>query len=335
MPLSPREWDHLVHIFDVVRRAFRLLRRHHQTTHGTGGEDFLPDWQWKESRWEREITEEMERARSNWTAEQTRAVFGALEGLPGGVGEGWIMDVEHLPQAWQLDAIAHDQPLPAHPTAASAQPPHAPVPHGSYLLSLGIEPYTLHIWPLLTDIHMAFLAHIKDYFPRGEQPREQREQAQWDSRVRTIIEARWEGWGEAGRAQAEQLLRQVLQHLREDTFRVLTSADPAAQHHPHPHPHSTFPSEPSPFSAAPDPTNPWAAPGDVDVYRARLEQWEWEHQHPHLQHHQSAAQPPPSALPPPHAFGDYPHSLAKAHRRMTESQARRYGTTVKAFSAGA
>ncbi|GAA5901198.1 hypothetical protein JCM6882_006141 [Rhodosporidiobolus microsporus] len=222
-------------------------------------------------------------------------------------------------------------------------PHHSRSGSSSAIVAADDVSYHLDLWPLLTQIRAAFEGFIGDYYPREEHADQLATQARWDLAVRTFVREEWVAWGveEGGlaRVQAREMLEQVLAHLRNDTFKVFPPiqlfamlpaefgrfVNPQPPSQP-PHPQPTSRPSSSRSQAASPAANAWTA-GEyysMDGYRQTLQ--DWLQQNSHLQRPHSGS----SAAGGQHTMRE----LARGHRRMTASQARRYGTTVQAFAAG-
>ncbi|GAA5901194.1 hypothetical protein JCM6882_006140 [Rhodosporidiobolus microsporus] len=198
------------------------------------------------------------------------------------------------------------------------------------------------LFALLDEISFAFEEYIGVFYPREEHGAQLNEQVGWDTAVRIFVKGRWEQWGseDAGlaRVQAREMLEQTLGHIKNDTLQVLPPLAlfamlpcpgghfaNSASFHPSSRPTSSRSSNHGP--------NPWTS-GEyfsLDGYRQTLVDWLHHSQHPQPHPHPQHS--------PPFGFGGAGdehnmRELARRHRRMTDRQASRYGTTVRAFAAG-
>ncbi|GAA5901211.1 hypothetical protein JCM6882_006146 [Rhodosporidiobolus microsporus] len=351
MPLPPHEHERLSTFFSKIRQAFGRSLHSNPAARAAGHTARLA-FQAVENRWERDIENAFEQNRARWNLLQTDHAFNAFEHLLARVADGEITDIGQLIQGWQLNKFP-TEPLQLfnseYPLEATVSPgpvpipAHAPgqpfLPHhlgGGAPLSADDLSYHLDIWPLLTQIRAAFEGFIGDIYPREEHADQLAIQTQWDTAVRAFVQEHWVFWGllDGGlaRTQAREMLEQV-----NDTFKVFPPIELFAMLpaefgrfvNPEPTPH-LLPPQPNarPSSAhshrGVEPS-PWTT-GEVyslEGYRQTLLNY--------LQQNQHLARPRSRSS----AGGQRNmRELARGHRRMTESQARRYGTTVQAFAAG-
>ncbi|GAA5820402.1 hypothetical protein JCM11251_005611 [Rhodosporidiobolus azoricus] len=213
-----------------------------------------------------------------------------------------------------------------HPTApALAAPAAAPADDVSYHID---------IFPLLTRINGAFHGYVGVYYTEEEQPEQLDIEADWDEEVREYVRENWRRWGDShgglARTQARELLQQTLQHIQNDTLKVLP---PIGLFMMLPRLNGRFAEEEElhdpPGNATSDThtyhtgQNAWTSGQyyGLQGYARTLRTWLDENQH----------RVPEPASGHPHERHSM-HELARWHRRMTPRQMMRYGPAGRAFA---